>query len=166
MAPLELAELRKQLDELLIGGLIRSSKAPFGAPVLFQKKQDGSLRLCIDYRAINKMTVKNKYPIPLIVDLFDQLGKAKYFFKLDLRSGYWQVRIAEDDKAKTICVTRLPDYGKSFEVHTDASDFAVGGVLMQEGHPVAYKSRKLNETERRYPVHEKEMTAAVHCLRV
>ncbi|CAL9078479.1 unnamed protein product, partial [Musa textilis] len=67
--------------ELLSGGLIRSSKAPFGAPVLFQKKQDGSLRLCVDYRALNKVTVKNKYPIPLIADLFDQLGKAKYFSK-------------------------------------------------------------------------------------
>ncbi|CAL9120466.1 unnamed protein product, partial [Musa textilis] len=73
MPPPELAELRKQLDELLSGGLIRSSKAPFGAPVLFQKKQDGSLRLCVDYRALNKVTVKNKYPIPLIADLFDQL---------------------------------------------------------------------------------------------
>ncbi|KAJ8511859.1 hypothetical protein OPV22_002293 [Ensete ventricosum] len=241
MVPPELAELRKQLDELLSDGLIRSSKAPFGAPVLFQKKQDGSLRLCIDYRALNKMTVKNKYPIPLIADLFDQLGKAKYFSKLDLRSGYWQVCIAEGDEAKTTCVTRygafkflvmpfgltnapatfctlmnqlfkeyldkfvvvylddivvysqtldehvghlrtifkvlrentlfvkrekLPDYGKSFEVHTDAFDFAIRGVLMQEGHPVAYESRKLNETERRYPVHEKEMTAVVHRLRV
>ncbi|KAJ8499636.1 hypothetical protein OPV22_010188 [Ensete ventricosum] len=227
------------------------------------------------------MTVKNKYPIPLIADLFDQLGKAMYFSKLDLRSGYWQVRIAEGDEAKSTCVTRcgaleflvmpfgltnalatfctlmnqlfkkyldkfvvvylddivvysqtleehvrhlrtifkvlrentlfvkrekcdfaqteilflehrvgngsirmdqskvqamadwrtgerqrrLPDYGKSFEVHTDASDFAIG-VLMQEGHPVAYESRKLNETKRRYPVHKKEMTAVVHCLRV
>nr|CAD1839581.1 unnamed protein product [Ananas comosus var. bracteatus] len=106
MSPPELAELRKQLDELLKGGLIRSSKAPFGAPVLFQKKHDGSLRLCVDYRALNKATIKNKYPIPLIADLFDQLGKARYFSKLDLRSGYWQVRIAEGDEAKTTCVTR------------------------------------------------------------
>ncbi|KAJ8472311.1 hypothetical protein OPV22_026654 [Ensete ventricosum] len=106
MALLELAELRKQLDELLSGGLICSTKAPFGVPVLFQKKQDGSLGLCIDYRALNKMTVKNKYPISLIADLFDQLGKAKYFSKLDHRSWYWQVRIAERDEAKTTCMTR------------------------------------------------------------
>ncbi|KAJ8459552.1 hypothetical protein OPV22_032478 [Ensete ventricosum] len=106
MAPPELAELRKHLDKLLSGGLIRSSKAPFRAPVFFQKKQDRSLRLCIDYRALNKMTVKNKYPILLIVNLFDQLGKAKYFSKLDLRSGYWHVHIAEGDEAKTTCVTR------------------------------------------------------------
>ncbi|KAL9265229.1 Transposon Tf2-6 polyprotein-like protein [Drosera capensis] len=111
MAPTELEELRKQLRNLLDAGFIRPSKVPYGAPVLFQKKKDGSLRLCIDYRALDKVTVKNKYPIPLIADLFDQLGGARYFTKLDLRSGYYQVRIAEGDEAKTTCVTR---YG-SFE---------------------------------------------------
>ncbi|XP_050387928.1 uncharacterized protein LOC126804551 [Argentina anserina] len=110
MAPLELAELRRQLKELLDAGFIRPSKAPFGAPVLFQKKKDGSLRMCIDYRALNKVTVKNKYPIPLIADLFDQLGHARYFSKLDLRSGYYQVRIAEGDEPKTACTTRYGSY--------------------------------------------------------
>lgn len=86
MAPPELEELKKQLKELLGAGYIQPSKAPYGAPVLFQKKHDGSLRLCIDYRALNKVTIKNKYPIPLIADLFDQLGGARYFSKLDLRS--------------------------------------------------------------------------------
>ncbi|GKV49230.1 hypothetical protein SLEP1_g55993 [Rubroshorea leprosula] len=310
MAPPELEELRKQLKELLDAGFIRPSKAPYGAPVLFQKKHDGTLRMCIDYRALNKITVKNKYPIPLIDDLFDKLGKARWFTKLDLRSGYWQVRIAEGDEAKTTCVTRygayeflvmpfgltnapatfctlmnkvvhpfldkfvvvylddivvysetleehvqhlrqvfqvlrenelyvkqekcffaqqevmflghrvghgkismdsakgysaratpltdllkkkvswewtaecqrafedlkqavsqepvlaLPDYGRPFEMHTDASDLAIGGVLMQDGHPIAFESCKLNDTERRYLVHDKEMTAIVHCLRV
>ena len=71
MSPPELEELRKQLKELIDAGFIRPSKAPYGAPVLFQRKHDGSLRLCIDYRALNKLTVKNKYPIPLIADLFD-----------------------------------------------------------------------------------------------
>ncbi|KAI3412628.1 Hydrolase_4 domain-containing protein [Psidium guajava] len=340
MAPPELEELRKQLKGLLDSGYIRPSKAPFGAPVLFQKKHDGSLRMCIDYRALNKLTVKNKYPIPLIADLFDQLGGARWFTKLDLRSGYYQVRIAEGDEPKTACVTRygsyeflvmpfgltnapatfctlmnkvlqpfldqfvvvylddiviysrtleehikhikqvfqvlrehelyvkrekcafaqqevpflghivgdgrvrmdpakiesivgwepptkvtelrsflgltnyyrrfvkgyssitapltdmlkkdktwewtercqgaferlkkamteepvlaLPDCSKPYEVETDASDFAIGCVIMQDGHPVAYESRKLNETERRYTVQEKEMTAIVHCLR-
>ena len=89
MAPPELEELRRQLKDLLDAGYIRPSKAPFGAPVLFQKKKDGSLRMCINYRALNKITIKNKYPIPLIADLFDQLGKARYFTKLDLRSGYY-----------------------------------------------------------------------------
>ncbi len=340
MAPPELEELKRQLKDLLDAGYIQPSKAPYGAPVLFQKKKDGSLRLCIDYRALNKVTIKNKYPIPLIADLFDQLGRARYFTKLDLRSGYYQVRIAEGDEPKTACVTRygsyeflvmpfgltnapatfctlmnkvfhpyldkfvvvylddiviysttleehvdhlrtvfqvlrenklyvkrekcsfateevtflghkikdgklmmeqdkvraiqeweaptkvtelrsflglvnyyrrfikgysaraapltdllkknkawewsercqksfedlkkavteepvlgLPDHTKPYEVHTDASDFAIGGVLMQEGHPIAYESRKLNDTERRYTVQEKEMTAIIHCLR-
>ncbi|XP_020082254.1 uncharacterized protein LOC109705882 [Ananas comosus] len=335
-----LEELQKQLKELLNAGFIRPSKAPYGAPFLFQRKSDGSLRLCIDYKALNKVTVKNKYPIPLVVDLFNQLGGAKYFTKLDLHSGYYQVRIAEGDNEKTTCVTRygayeflampfgltnvpatfctlmnklfhpyldrfvvvyrddivvysntleehienlrtvfqvlkenqlfikkekcifakeevhflghwigqglirmdqrkvrvicewetpttvselpsflglvnyyrgfivgysaratlltdllkknhswiwtsqcteafedlkravtkdpmlrLPDCSRTFEVHTDASDFAIGGVLVQDGHPIAYESRKLNDTERRYTVQEKEMTAMVHCLR-
>ncbi|CAL1380625.1 unnamed protein product [Linum trigynum] len=341
MAPPELEELRKQLKELMDAGFIQSSKSPYGAPVLFQKKKDGSLRMCIDYRAINKLTVKNKWPIPNIGDLFDQLGEEKWFTKLDLRSGYYQVRIAEGDEAKTACVTRygsyeflvmpfgltnapatfctlinqvfepfldrfvvvylddivvysntldehaehlrqafqvlrdnklyvkkekctfvaaevpflghiigggklkmdeakveairgwepptrvtelrsflglanyyrrfikgysalaapltdllkknkawewldrcreafealknavtkepvlaLPDPTKAYEVQTDASDFAIGGVLMQEGHPIAFESRKLNEAERRYAVQEKQMTAVVHCLRM
>ena len=296
--------------------------------------------MSIDYRALNKVTVKNKYPIPLIADLFDQLGRAKFFAKLDLRSGYYQVRIAEGDEPKTTCVTRygsyeflvmpfgltnapatfctlmnkifhpfldkfvvvylddiviysntleehvdnlkkvfrllrqnelyvkkekcsfalgevgflghrirdgklmmeegkikaiqewdpptkvpqlrsflglvnyyrrfingysaraapltdllkkgkawtwdekcqqayedlkkavteepvlaLPDHTKVFEVHTDASDFAIRGVLMQERRPIAFESRKLNDTERRYTVQEKEMTAIIHFLR-
>lgn len=341
MPPPELEELRRQLKDLLDAGYIRPSKAPYGAPVLFQRKKDGSLRMCIDYRALNKVTVKNKYPIPLIADLFDQLGKARYFSKLDLRSGYYQVRIAEGDEAKTTCVTRygsyeflvmpfgltnapatfctlmnklfhpyldkfvvvylddiviysktmeehvahlkqvfqvlrenelyvklekcsfaqeeveflghkikdgkllmdgakikaiqewetptkvtelrsflglvnyyrrfikgysakaapltdllkknkawtwddkcqaafeelkmavmeepvlrLPDVTEPFELHTDASDYAIGGVLMQEGHPIAFESRKLNDAEKKYTVQEKEMTAVVHCLRV
>ena len=110
MAPPELEELRRQLKDLLDAGFIQLSKAPYGAPVLFQKKHDGSLRMCIDYRALNKVTVKNKYPIPLIADLFDQLGRAKFFTKLDLRSGYYQVRIAEGDEPKTTCVTRYGSY--------------------------------------------------------
>ncbi|XP_047260179.1 uncharacterized protein LOC124893108 [Capsicum annuum] len=261
MSPPELEELRKQLKELLESGHIRPSKAPFGALV----------------------TVKNKYPIPLIADLFDRLGKAKVFTKMYLRKGYYQVRIVEGDEAKTTCVTRygsfewlvmpfgltnapatfftlknkifqpyldqfvviyLDDivvYSSSMEEHlkvqflghtisqgqiqmdsdkveaiwdweaptkvpelrsflgfanyyrrfilgysdiaspltdllkknrvwewnmqTDAYDFAIGGVLTQEGHPIAFDSRKLNDAERRYTFHEREMTAIVHCLR-
>ena len=95
MSPLELKELRAQLTELLDAGFIQPAKAPYGAPVLFQKKQNSSLRLCIDYRALNKVTIKNKYPVPLIQDLFDRLARASYFTKLDLHSGYWQVCISE-----------------------------------------------------------------------
>ena len=79
MSPMELAKIRKQLIELLDVGYIQPSKAPYGAHVLFQNKQDGSLRICVDYRSLNKVTVKNKYPVPLIQDLFDRLCKAIYF---------------------------------------------------------------------------------------
>ncbi|KAI3453949.1 hypothetical protein Pfo_010612 [Paulownia fortunei] len=339
MAPPKLEELRRQLTELLDTGRIRPSKAPYGAPVLFQKKHDGSVRMCVDYRTLNKVTIKNRYPIPLIADLFDRLGGAKIYTKMDLQKGYYQVQIAEGDDPKTACITRygsfewlvmpfgltnapatfctlmnkifqpyldrfmvvylddiviysnsleehanhlrivfqvlrenelyvkkekcsfakeevpflghiighgqlqmdgakiraiveweaptkvtelrsflglvnyyrrfiqgysaraaplidllkkgktwewsekcqhafddlkaavssepvlaLPDFDKPFELHTDASDFAIGGVLMQEGHPIAFESRKLNDTERRYTVQEKEMTAIIHCL--
>ncbi|KAA0025807.1 reverse transcriptase [Cucumis melo var. makuwa] len=213
---------------------IKPAKAPYGAPVLFQKKKDGSLRLCIDYRILNKLTVRNKYPFPIITYLFDRLHGAKYFSKLDLRSGYYQVRIAEGDESKTTCVTRygafeflvmpfgltntpatfcmlmnqglskranpltellkkdvhwnwdpecqaafdglkqammerpllgITDVTKPFEVEIDASDYALGGVLLQNGHPITYKSRKLNAAERRYTVSEKEMLTVIHCLR-
>lgn len=341
MSPNELAELRRQLDELLESGLIQPSKAPYGAPALFQRKADGSLRFCVDYRALNKITVKNKYPVPNTYDLFDRLVKGRYFTKIDLRAGYWQVRIAKGDESKTTVVTRygsfeflvmpfcltnapatfcnlmndvlyeyldkfvvvylddivvfsqtleehvqhlrlvftklrehelyvkkekcefcteeivflghvlgrgeirmdprkveavlgwtapskvpelrsflglanyyrrfikgysklvapltdllrkdcpwtwgaeqeeafqrvkealasepvlrLPDFSAPFEVHTDASDRAIGGVLVQGKHPVAYESRKLKECEQRYTTHEKEMTAVVHCLQL
>ena len=106
MSPLELQELKKQLDELLEQGFIRPSKSPWGAPVLFVKKKDGSLRMCIDYRALNSVTVKNKYPIPRIDEMLDQLNGAHYFTKLDLRSGYNQVRIKPEDIPKTALRTR------------------------------------------------------------
>ena len=88
LAPAELKELKIQLEDLLEKGLIRPSHSPWGAPVLFVKKKDGSLRMCIDYRGLNKATIKNKYPLPHIHDLFDQLAGSKVFSKIDLRSGY------------------------------------------------------------------------------
>ncbi|KAA3465553.1 reverse transcriptase [Gossypium australe] len=89
---------------------IRPSKSPFSVPVLFQKKYDGTLRMCIDYRALNKITIKNRYPIPLIANMFDQLGSARWFTKLNLKSGYHQVRIAKVDEPKTAFVTRYGSY--------------------------------------------------------
>jgi hypothetical protein len=106
MAATELAELKKQLKELEQKGYIKSSSSPWGAPVLFVKKKDGSMRLCVDYRALNEVTVKNKYPLPRINDLFDQLKGAKYFSKIDLRSGYYQLRIRHEDVPKTAFMTR------------------------------------------------------------
>jgi hypothetical protein len=88
MSPMELAELRKQLEKLIDSGFVRPFKAPYGAPVLFQKKADESLCMCVEYRALNKVTIKNKYPVSLIQDLMDRLSGASIFTKLDLRSGY------------------------------------------------------------------------------
>ena len=110
MAPTEQKELKSQLQELLDKGFIRPSVSPWGAPVLFVKKKDGTLRMCIDYRQINKVTVKNKYPLPRIEDLFDQLKGAGVFSKIDLRSGYYQLRVKGGDVPKTAFRTRYGHY--------------------------------------------------------
>ena len=110
MAPVELKELKEQLQDLVDRGFIRPSFSPWGAPVLFVKKKDGSMRLCIDYRQLNKVTVRNKYPLPRIEDLFDQLQGATVFSKIDLRSGYHQLRIKESDVPKTAFRTRYGHY--------------------------------------------------------
>lgn len=102
----ELAELKKQLEELLAAGFIQHSKSPFGAPILFVKKKDGSMRMCVDYRALNNLTIKNSYPLPRVDELFDRLQGARYFSKIDLRSGYHQIRIATEDVPKTAFRTR------------------------------------------------------------
>ncbi|GKC95495.1 putative reverse transcriptase domain-containing protein, partial [Tanacetum coccineum] len=108
--PIELKELKDQLQELLERGFIRPSVSPWGAPVLFVKKKDGSMRLCIDYRELNKITIRNRYPLPRIDDLFDQLQGAKHFSKIDLRSGYHQLRVKEQDISKTAFRTRYGHY--------------------------------------------------------
>jgi hypothetical protein len=337
----ELKELKVQLEELLAKGYIKLNKSPYGAPILFVHKKDGTLRMCVDYRALNKAMVKNRYPLPCIDDLFDCLSGAKVFSRIDLRSGYYQIRITKGDEEKTVCHTRygsyeflvmpfgltnapatfctlmndifrewlddfvvvyiddiliyigsleehaehlrkvfqrlrqnklyaklekcefrvtevdflghritqesfkmddhkvkaildweppksvpalrsflglasyyrkfiknfakiaapltnllkksaityeweeacgeafetlkgilvkapvlkLPDFDKEFEIHSDASDFAIGGVLVQEGRLVAFESKKLSETERRWPTHEQELWAVIHCLK-
>nr|GFC32530.1 retrotransposon protein [Tanacetum cinerariifolium] len=110
MALIELKELKDQLQELLERGFIRSSVSPWGAPVLFVKKKDGSMRLCIDYRELNKITIRNCYPLPQIDDLFDQLQGTMHFSKIDLRSGYHQLRVKEQDISKTAFRTRYGHY--------------------------------------------------------
>ena len=110
LAPTEMAELKKQLEELSDKGFIRPSTSPWGAPVLFVKKKDGSFRLCIDYRGLNKVTIKNKYPLPRIDELLDQLQGASWFSKIDLASGYHQIAIAEGDVRKTAFRTRYGHY--------------------------------------------------------
>jgi hypothetical protein len=110
MPPAELAELKKQLQELLDKGFIRPSTSPWGCLALFVKKKDESLRLCVDYRPLNMVTIKNKYPLPHIDVLFDQLVGAKVFSKIDLRSGYHQIKIRASDIPKTTFSTRCGLY--------------------------------------------------------
>ncbi|KAH0679850.1 hypothetical protein KY284_020935 [Solanum tuberosum] len=110
MAPAELKELKEQLKDLLDKGFIRPSVSSWGAPVLFVRKKDGSLRMCIDYRQLNKVTIKNKYPLPKIDDLFNQLQGASCFSKIDLRSGYHQLKVRECDISKTTFRTRYGHY--------------------------------------------------------
>ncbi|GJX19133.1 putative reverse transcriptase domain-containing protein [Tanacetum coccineum] len=101
LAPSEMQELSGKLQELQGKGFIRPSHSPWGAPVFFVKKKDRSFCMCIDYRELNKITIKNRYPLPRIDDLFDQLQGACYFSKIDLRSGYHQLFMHEDDIPKT-----------------------------------------------------------------
>ncbi|KAH0611537.1 uncharacterized protein H6S33_010802 [Morchella sextelata] len=106
LSQVELKALREYLDENLPKGFIRASESPAGAPILFVKKSDGTLRLCVDYRGLNAITVKNRYPLPLLKETLAKLSKAQYYTKLDLRWGYNQIRIAEGDEWKTAFRTR------------------------------------------------------------
>ena len=110
MPPNELAELKVQLQDLLDKGLIQPSSSSWGCPALFVKKKDKSLRMCVDYRPLNVVTIKNKYPLPRIDILFDQLAKVKVFLKIDLRSGYHQIKIRLEDIPKTAFSTRYGLY--------------------------------------------------------
>ena len=106
----DLEEIKKQIKELLDKGYIRPSSSPWGSPVLLVEKKDGSLRMVVDYRALNEVTIKNKYPLSMINVLFDQFHGAKVFSKIDLRSGYHQLKIREKDIPKTAFTTRYGLY--------------------------------------------------------
>jgi hypothetical protein len=110
MPPNELVELKDQLQELRDKGFIRPSSSPWGCLALFVKKKDQTLRMCVDYRPLNEVTIKNKYPLPRIDLLFDQLAGAKVFSKIDLRSGYHQIKIRPKDIPKTAFTTRYGLY--------------------------------------------------------
>jgi hypothetical protein len=106
MNPQELEELKKQLANMLSKGLICPSASPWGSPVLFVDKRDGTIRLCVDFCKLNEVTIKNKYQLPKIEDMFDQLNGAKVFSKIDLRIGYHQLKVRESDIPKTAFTTR------------------------------------------------------------
>ena len=106
LSPLELAKAKKQIEYMLEHGFIRPSDSPYGALVLFALKKDGGLCFCIDYQWLNKKTVKNRYPLPLPEEMFDRLGNAKVFSKIDLKSGFWQILVRPGDVHKTAFKTR------------------------------------------------------------
>nr|GEW67070.1 putative reverse transcriptase domain-containing protein [Tanacetum cinerariifolium] len=110
LAPSEIKELSDQLQELFDKGFIRPSSSPWGALVLFVKKKDGSFQMCIDYRELNKLTVKTRYPLPRIDNLFDQIQGSIVYSKIDLRSGYHQLRVREEDILKTAFRTQYGHY--------------------------------------------------------
>nr|GFC55116.1 putative reverse transcriptase domain-containing protein [Tanacetum cinerariifolium] len=110
LVPSEMKELAEQLQELTKKGFIRPSSSPWGAPVLFVKKKDGSFRMWIDYRELNKLTIKNRYPLPRIDHLFDQLQWSSVYSKIDIRSGYHQLRVREEDIPKTVFKTPYGHY--------------------------------------------------------
>nr|GEU31321.1 hypothetical protein [Tanacetum cinerariifolium] len=164
LAPSEMKELAKQLQELSDKGFIRPSSSPWGAPVLFVKKKDGSFRMCIDYRELNKLTIKNRYPLPRIDDLFDQLQGSSVYSKIDLRSGYHQLRVQEKDIPITAFRTRYGYY--EFQVMPSGLTNAPavfmdlmnrGAVLMQREKVIAYASRQLRTHEENYMTHDLEL---------
>ncbi|GMY21279.1 Transposon Ty3-G Gag-Pol polyprotein [Fagus crenata] len=164
-------ELKLQLQDLLDKGFVRPSVSPWGAPVLFVKKKDGSLRLCIDYRELNKVIVRNKYPLPRINDLFDQLQGASVFSKIDLLKFEWTIDCEHSfqelkQKLVTSPVLALPSGSGDFVIYSDASHKGLGCVLMQHGKVIAYASRQLKPYEQNYPTHDLELAAVLFALKI
>nr|GEW88754.1 reverse transcriptase domain-containing protein [Tanacetum cinerariifolium] len=169
LASSEMKELSDQLQELSDKGFIRPSSSPWGAPVLFVKKKDGSFRMCIDYREMNKLTVKNRYPLLRINDLFDRLQGSSIYSKINLRpglTGYYRRFIKGFSKiAKPM--TKLTQKGaEDFVAYCDASHKGLGAVLMQREKVISYVSRQLKIHEKNYTTHDLELGAVVFALKI
>nr|GEY41081.1 putative reverse transcriptase domain-containing protein [Tanacetum cinerariifolium] len=167
LAPYGMKELADQLQEIYDKGFIRPSSSPWGAPILFFKKKDGSSWMCIDYHELNKLTIKNHYPLPRIDDLFDQLQGSSVYSKIDLRSGYHQLSVREEDIPKTAFRTRYGHY--EFQVmpygltNTPAG---LGAMLMQNEKVIAYASRQLKSYEKNYTTHDLELEVVVFAFKM
>nr|GEV06708.1 transposon Ty3-G Gag-Pol polyprotein [Tanacetum cinerariifolium] len=148
-------------DVELADGFLRPSSSPWGAPVLFVKKKDRSFRMCIDYRELNKMTVKNCYQLLRIDDLFDQLQGSRVYSKIDMRSDYHQLR-----KLCSAPILALPEGSEDFVVYYDASIKGLGAVLMQTEKVIAYGLRQLNVHEKNYTTYDLELGAVVFALKI
>ncbi|GJV07470.1 putative reverse transcriptase domain-containing protein [Tanacetum coccineum] len=165
LASSKIKELLNQLQELPDKGFIRPSSSPWGAIVLFVKKMDGSFWMCIGYRELNKMTTKNRYPLPRIDDLFDQLQGSSVYSKIDLRSGY-QLRVREEDIPKTIFRTRYGHYEflvMSFSLTNAPTIFM---DLMNREKVITYASRQLKIHEMNYTIHDLELGVVVFALKI
>ncbi|WMV29890.1 hypothetical protein MTR67_023275, partial [Solanum verrucosum] len=171
MAPAGLRELKAQLQELLEKGFIRPSVSPWGAaPILFVKKKDGTLRLCIDYRQLNRVTIKNRYPLPRIDDLFDQLKGANVFSQIDLRSS------EDHDKHLQIILKILKEkelYSKFFKCEFCLDEVAFLGHIIVKVDPSKIQAvvewrppKSPTERELNYPIHDLELAAIVFALKI
>eukprot|EP00253_Pinus_taeda_P018597 PITA_18597 len=164
MSTPKLVELKLQLKEMLDKGYIRPSVSPWGAPILFVKKKDGTLRLCIDYRKLDKVMIKNKYPLPRIDDFFDELKGPIVFSEIDLR--YSDIIKCTSKKRTSIGLLSRSDPDKESMVCTNASMKGLDGVLMKEGQVVCYESRKLNEHKKKYVTCDLELATIIHALKM
>ncbi|GKA46797.1 retrotransposon protein, putative, ty3-gypsy subclass [Tanacetum coccineum] len=149
-------------------GFIRPSSSPWGAPVLFVKKKDVSFRMCINYRELNKLTMKNRYPLPRIDDLFEQLQGSSIYSKIDMRSGYHQLRVREQDILKTAFQTRDDkEHEEHLKVHFLGHVIdSRGAVLMQRENVISYASRQLKIHEKNYTTYDLELGSVVFALNI